>query len=146
MTLLAPGWLLLGALAALVLVLHMRRRRQVDVPSVMLWRKLGNATAPRRSLRWPTPNLLLFLQVLTVLLVAIAMAQPLFGASSTQQLHTVYLLDSSATMGATDQAPSRFGAATRWLNQRVEAASAQGGQRVSLISVDSEPKVRVARQ
>lgn len=146
MTLLAPGWLVLGALAALVLVLHMRRRRQLDVPSVMLWRRLGNAAAPRRSLRWPTPNLLLLLQILTVLLIALAMAQPLFGGGRQDQLHTVYLLDASATMGATDQSPSRFGAATRWLSQRVEAASAQGGQRVSLISVDAEPKVRVARQ
>ncbi len=146
MTFLAPAWLLLSGLAIAILVLHMRRRRQLDVPSVLLWRLIDNTGAPRRSLRWPPPSLLLFLQLLVVVLVALALAQPLFGANRGDAEHTIFVLDASASMRATDVSPSRFDKAIGALIENVNAIPEGSGNRISLVTVSARPRIEVARQ
>lgn len=146
MSLLTPVWLLLGALAAYVLFLHMRRRRQLDVPSVMIWRLMENTVAPHRSLRWPPPSVLLALQLIIIALVAFALAQPFFGASRGSDDHTIYVLDGSASMRATDEDPSRFDAAVAWLDNAVRSGGLAAGARVSVVSASANPQVVVARQ
>lgn len=147
MSLLAPGWLFLGALTVLVLALHMRRRRQIDVPSVMLWRLLENSAARNRSVRRPPSSLVLVLQLLVVALTALALAQPLFGADRAEARHTIYVLDASGSMRATDQLPSRFGAALSRLDAMIEAGTSDGiGNRVSVVTVGAQPRIQVARQ
>ncbi len=146
MSLLAPGWLFLAALAILVLVLHMRRRRQLDVPSVMLWRLVETAAAPHRSPRWPPPSVLLAIQLLIVFLVALALAQPLLGGNRADIDHTIYVLDASASMRATDAAPSRFDAALTWLTDRVGVGAFDAETRVSVLTVGPTPRIEVARQ
>ncbi len=146
MSLLAPGWLVLGALIGLVLVLHMRRRRQLDVPSTLLWRLLENTVAPRRALRRPQPSLLLFLQIAVVALVAIALAQPILSGGQSGAQHTIYVLDASASMRATDQAPSRFDAALARLAGLIESDTIGTGARVALITAGPEARLQVARQ
>lgn len=146
MTLLAPAWLLLGGLAVIIAVLHMRRRRQLDVPSVLLWRLLDDPGTQRRTLRWPPPSVLLFLQLLIVLLAAVALTQPLFGANRGDRDHTIFLVDASASMRATDESPSRFDAALDALASRLRGAEAGSGNRFSVITVSSNPRIQIARQ
>ncbi len=146
MTFLSPVWLILGGLAFAVLVLHMRRRRQLDIPSVLLWRLIDNTGSPRRSLRWPPPSVLLALQLLVVILVALALAQPMLGANRGSSEHTVYVLDSSASMRATDVSPSRFDEALSSLIQRIESADPDSGNRFSVVTVGPNPRIEVARQ
>ena len=140
----APGWLLLTGLTALVLVLHMRRRRELTVPSVILWRLLENTTAGRRSLRPPPPSLLLLLQLAIVAVTSIALAQPQFGGRA-EAGHTIYVLDGSGSMRATDLVPSRFEAARARLTEMI-VGLAEPGNRISVIDVDAQPRVSVARQ
>lgn len=147
MTLLAPVWLLFGALAvAGIVLLQMRRRRQVSVPSVLLWRVLDNLGSPRRAMKWPPPSLLLLLQLLVVALVALALTQPLFGADRGDLEHTVYVVDASASMRATDGDPTRFDSALGALRERIEALPEGGDGRASLILAGPRPSIEIARQ
>ncbi len=148
MTFLAPIWLAVGALAlAGILVLHMRQRRQFDFPSVLLWRLIEHAGSPRRALKRPPLSTLLVLQSLFAVLLALALAQPIFGAERGGVLgHTVYVLDASASMRATDTAPSRFEAALGGLRDRIESIPDEADARVSLIVAGPQPRIEIARQ
>ncbi len=145
MSLLAPVWLAVGALTVFVLILHMQRRRHLDVPSVMLWRLLENNVARRRSLRLPTPNVLMLLQIAAVILIAIALAQPLLGPSRGSE-HTIYVVDASASMRATDLKPSRFEDAVTRLTGMIEASAPVPGNRVSVVFAGATAQLVVARQ
>lgn len=146
MSFLTPVWLLLGALAAYIFILHMRRRRQLDVPSVMIWRLMENNLTPHRALRWPPPSVLLLLQLLILFLVALALAQPLIGTQRGEDDHTIFVLDASASMRATDEAPSRFDAAKAFLTRAVGAGTDESSGRMSVVTADAQPRVAIARQ
>ena len=145
MSFLAPGWLLLGGLTGLVLLLHMRNRRRREVPSVLIWRMLENTAVARRSFRAPPPSVLLTLQLLVVLLAALALAQPQLG-SRAEPGHTIYVLDASGSMRATDLSPNRFAAAHAHLLAAIAVDTADSRIRVSVVSVDAAPRIHVARQ
>ncbi len=146
MNLVSPAWLSVAALSVVVLLLHMRRRRQVEVPSLMLWRLLENSAASRRVLRRPPASLLLLLQLAFIALAAVALAQPQFGVAPAATEHIVYVLDASGSMRATDVVPTRFEAAQRRLAAMIAAATAHPGTRVSVVNVDAQPRIAVARQ
>src|SRR5579871_5436883 len=97
MSLIAPVWLSLAALGILVLLLHVRRRRTFEVPSIQLWRMIDGGAAPRRRMRLPSPSLLLALQLLIVALAALALARPIAG-SGPRFVHEIVVLDGSGSM------------------------------------------------
>lgn len=114
MNLLNP-WNLLWALPLLggIIALWMLRlkRQDVTVSSLYLWNTLlqeTQANAPFQKLR---RNLLLFLQLLLAFLLVFALARPfVYGEAMTG--HTVVIiLDTSASMNATDVRPTRLQAA-----------------------------------
>ncbi|MCW5715126.1 MAG: VWA domain-containing protein [Bauldia sp.] len=146
MNLLVPAWLAIAGLAIYVLVLHMRRRRTLDVPSVMLWRLMENTAAPSRTLRFPPPSLLLLLQILVVVLAALALAQPLLGSGRTDSSHTIYVIDTSASMRATDGSPTRFDEARAVLEAGIRSGGATVDHRFSVVTAGPAPRVLVARQ
>ncbi|MCW5715724.1 MAG: VWA domain-containing protein [Bauldia sp.] len=143
MTLLLPAWLAVAGLVFVVLALHVRKRNRIEVSSILLWQRLQVASAPQRTLKRPPITLLLILQLLIVLLAALALARPLLGAPATPH-HRVYLLDASASMQATDERPSRFGDAIAFI--RREAETLPDGNRMSVILIGSGPTIVVARQ
>ena len=51
MSLLTPAWLLLAAVGLVVLILHVRRRRTFEMPSIQLWRMLDGGSLTRQRLR-----------------------------------------------------------------------------------------------
>lgn len=113
MTLLAPLGLALGALAAPIAAMYFLkiRRHRVVVPSTLPWR------AFQRSERLSTPfqrfrnNLLLWLQLALLALLALALARPAFDADVAPGHAVVLVIDTSASMGARDGAPTRLDAA-----------------------------------
>lgn len=140
----APLWLLAGALAAIVLLLHALRHNRVEVPSLILWRRLATATRSRSTIRPPRWSLLLLLQLLAVLALALALAQPIIGPNAGRVLHDIYVLDASAGMRATDVAPSRFDAA---LTQLIAELPNRGdGSRISVAVGGGAPELLFARQ
>jgi Mg-chelatase subunit ChlD len=129
----------------LIVLLHLRRRtrRTQEVASLYLWRKIAHDLPPQTPKEPPPLNPLLFLQLLFVVLLALALAQPIFGALSIRGQHTVYLLDASQSMQAVDLRPSRFEAAKAQILREVQA---QRGNRVSVVVVSRVPYAAIARQ
>jgi Ca-activated chloride channel family protein len=113
MNFLAPNamWFLLALPAVVVFYLLKRKRVVKLISSTLLWQKFlaeNQANAPFQKLR---KNWLLLLQLLMLLLVIFALARPYFASEEKQSRLRVLILDSSASMQATDVAPSRFEAA-----------------------------------
>jgi hypothetical protein len=107
--------LALVGLAFLPLVLAMYllklRRNEARVPSTLLWARLVSdveANAPWQRLR---KSLLLLLQLLLVALFALLAARPFVERPAGLARDIVVVIDTSASMQATDVAPSRLEAA-----------------------------------
>lgn len=105
-----PAGLLLLALAIPVVLLHVLkpRRQPVEVSSTYLWRSVAqpvSAATPWQRLR---PSILLFLQLLAVLLLAVAVARPVRVTAAPLSEHTVFIIDASGSMAAKDGDPDRL--------------------------------------
>ncbi len=142
MTFVQPWWLwLLPVALPLILLLHARRRRDVVVPSLVVWRRVqadSAATPSRRSFPWRDP--LLWLQLLAAALLVTALARPVVGGGAAARW--VVLVDASLSMSATDVEPSRFDAALREVARRWGARASSG--RVSLVAVGPSARVVAA--
>ncbi|MFW6060717.1 MAG: vWA domain-containing protein, partial [Phycisphaeraceae bacterium] len=91
------------------------RRRQVEFPSTLLWKKAIHdlqVNAPFQRLR---RNLLLLLQLLILAALLIAMARPTMQTTADPGRRIAIVIDHSASMNSTDGAPTR-------LDQAKEAA------------------------
>ena len=143
MVFLAPGWLLLSLLALPILLLHARRQKVVTVGSLRLWKAVRPAASPRPHWRWPPPSLLLFLQIATVIALALALSQPRLAADDLPD-HTIFVIDSSATMRARDVAPDRLTAARALIEAELPAALSTG--LASIVAVSADPAILAARQ
>jgi Mg-chelatase subunit ChlD len=144
MSLVAPAWLLLCALGFVVLLLHVRRRRIFEIPSIQLWRALESGRASRSRVRLPPCSLLLLLQLLVVTLCALVLARPLIGAGP-KFAHEILVLDASGSMRSTDNAPSRFDAAIADLTKLVAGPIKETEARTSAILAGARPQFVAAR-
>jgi hypothetical protein len=109
-TLLAPLGLL-GLLAIVVLVLFYLLRvryRDHEIGSTYLWAQLTRDQAVHEPWQKPRVSPLLFIQALLLAGLALALARPAVVTGAAERVHAVVLLDGSASMSATDLAPSRF--------------------------------------
>lgn len=145
MTFALPAFLAAGLLCLVVLVLHTTQRRTLTVSSVQLWRQIQrHATQRRRVWRMPKLSVLLILQLLAVILAALALAQPLWGARAEPE-HWVFVLDGSASMQAADGETSRFEAARNALVARLDQADPHVVPHVSIILAATRPSLVAAR-
>ena len=144
MSFLTPLFLLLSLLAIPIIVMYMLRlrRREVLVSSTLLWQKLlrdREANAPWQRLR---RNLLLLLQLLILAALVLALARPFIPVPSIVSGSVVVLLDASASMQATDVAPSRFEAAKAEVHRFINDLG--GGDQMTIIKAGQTPSVLVA--
>ncbi len=138
-----PIALLLLALAIPIIILYMLRlrRREVVVSSRMLWTRIlqdKQANAPWQRLQ---RNLLLFLQLALLALLVFALARPFVDVATAARGNIIVLLDTSASMQATDVAPNRFAAAKQQVSDLIDSLGA--GDRLSLITVASVSHVLI---
>lgn len=102
------------AIPVVILFYLLKLKRKVRVvPSTVLWMKFiqdAKANAPFQKLR---KNLLLLLQLLALTLMIFALARPFFAAKAKPSKLQIVLIDTSASMQATDESPTRFDAAKR---------------------------------
>ena len=103
------GLLFVPAVVAMYL-LKLRREERV-VPSTLLWQRLVadvEANAPWQRLR---RSLLFLLQLLLVLILVLLAARPFIERPAGLARDIVLVVDTSASMGATDLSPNRLSAA-----------------------------------
>lgn len=105
---------LLGLLfvpAVVAMYLLKLRREQTIVPSTLLWQRLVadvEANAPWQRLR---RSLLFLLQLLLVIILVLLAARPFIERPAGLARDIVLVVDTSASMGATDLSPNRLAAA-----------------------------------
>src|SRR3954463_11408323 len=111
------AWVVLGGVPVGIIILYFLklRRRPVQVPSTLLWRRSLEDLHVNSLFQRLRRNLLLFLQLLAVFVAMLALTGPRIQGTSGQGQRFVLAIDNSASMSATDVAPSR-------LSQAKEAA------------------------
>jgi hypothetical protein len=106
-------WAVLAGIPVAIIALYFLklRRRPVQVPSTLLWRRSMEDLHVNSLFQRLRRNLLLFLQLLAVLLAMLALAGPRIQGTTGPGERFVLAIDNSASMSATDVAPSRLAAA-----------------------------------
>jgi len=132
-------WLL--PLAGIVIVLYLlkMRRRDVRVPATFLWPAKTEEVRANALFQRLRPSWLLFLQLLALTLAVVALARPQTRQQGLTGEVTVIVLDTSASMSATDVAPSRFAAARALAEEAIQ--SAKPTDRIALIEAGPTPRV-----
>jgi hypothetical protein len=120
-----PWWagiiLLLIPLLLVLLYFLKLKRRPMQVPSTFLWKKSIEDLHVNSLFQWLRENVLLLLQLLTLLgLIYAVMAFQLHGKGNEGE-HYILMLDNSASMAATDVALSRLLEAKRLALQEIGA-------------------------
>ena len=118
-------WALSGAVPPAIIALYFLklRRRSVRVPSTILWRRSLEDMHVNSLFQRLRRNLLLFLQLLAVALAMLALAGPHVKGTGGQGQRFVLMIDNSASMTATDVAPSRLDKAKEAAKKVVSSGS-----------------------
>jgi hypothetical protein len=128
------------SLLAIVVMYFLRARRPPrQVPSTLWWRPLTldrQAAAPWQRIR---PSWLLLLQLLAAALVVGALLQPAFASAQSLTGQTIVIIDTSATMQATDVRPSRFAAAVDDARSLVDRLGPRA--RMTIVAMGPQPSV-----
>jgi hypothetical protein len=104
------AWAVLAGIPVGIIALYFLklRRRPMQVPSTLLWRRSLEDLHVNSLFQRLRRNLLLFLQLLAVFLTMLALAGPRIKGTSRQGQRFVLAIDNSASMAATDINPSRL--------------------------------------
>ena len=135
---------LLGLLfvpAVIAMYLLKLRRDEAIVPSTLLWTRLVadvEANAPWQRLR---RSLLFFLQLLLVIALALLAARPFLERPAGLARDIVLVMDTSASMAATDVVPDRLTAAKQVAIDALKDLPTGG--KVSLIAADRTARIVV---
>ena len=123
-TLSAAQWAILAAVPLGIVLLYFLklRREPVEVPSTYLWSRTIEDLHVNSLLQRLRRSLLLLLQLLAIAAAAIALMRPGIRGETTGEGRYVFLLDTSASMQATDAGDnqSRFEKAKQLIGQRIE--------------------------
>lgn len=108
-------WGLLAAVPpAIVLLYFLKLKRQpIEVPSTYLWSRTIEDLHVNSIWQRLRQSLLLFLQLLLILLVILACFRPGWRGDDEIGERTIFLIDTSASMGAVDVEPTRLDEAKR---------------------------------
>ncbi len=141
MNFLAPGAFFLGLLLPVIVAFYLLKLKRVEheVPSTFLWRKMVRdveANAPWQRLR---PNLLMILQLLFLAALILALTRPFTWTEGPGGQAAIFILDTSASMSATDVAPSRIESAKQRAVQLVD--DLPDSARVTVIEAGREARV-----
>ena len=133
-------WLLSAIPAVLLFHFYRVQRRAVRVTTLRFWEPVArDQGATRAAWRRFKPNWLLLFQLLAVLALVLALARPTLTLDVVGWPRLVLIIDTSASMKATDVPGGRFTAARE--QAQAVLAALQPGQQVMLMS--SRPEVLV---
>ncbi|BCX04417.1 MAG: hypothetical protein KatS3mg053_2355 [Candidatus Roseilinea sp.] len=140
MDLLNPLAFLFALLAVPIILLYLLRlqRREQTVSSTLLWRQVTMEREANTLWQRLRRNLLLILQLVTLAFLIFALVRPYVNMPSAVSGRSIVLLDASASMQATDVAPSRFEAARARVRDAINSLGAN--DQMTLIVVDGAPR------
>lgn len=103
-------WLVMAAVPPLIIMLYFLklRRQPVQVPSTFLWKRAVEDLHVNSIWQRLRKNLLLLLQLIAVALLILACLRPGVSGTSTMGARSIFLIDNSASMQATDVEGSRM--------------------------------------
>ena len=118
-------WLILAAIPPAILSLYFLklRRRDVVVPSTLLWKRAIEDLHVNSIWQRLRNNLLLILQLLFMAFVILACLRPGWSGMNRIGERRIYIIDNSASMGATDSNPTRLEAAKAKVRELIEDTS-----------------------
>ena len=132
-------WLLTLSIPLILLYLLKRRRRELIVPSTLLWKQAledMRAETPFQKLR---SSLLLMLQLLILVLITSILSGPQLVSPASLSRRWILVMDCSASMKSTDVSPSRFEYAKDKLIQRLNEI--RGSDTVLVLAFSSETSI-----
>lgn len=141
MSILNPFAFYLLPLLGLILFFYLLKGRpkELNVSSILFWRKIPQ-TLTSQNFRWRIPpELLLFLQLTILSLLIIALAQIFFLLPGKRKEYVALVMDTTASMQATDVTPTRFNAAKREAREFVKDLSRE--EKVALIEAGSGSRI-----
>ena len=122
MSLAVPSALILAALALPIIVFYILkiRLRRIPVSTNLFWKQIYDEKPPRSIWQRFRHLLSLLAQLLLLALMVFALADPYFSWQALQARQIVAVIDTSASMQATDVSPSRFEASINSARNLVE--------------------------
>ncbi len=134
-------WAVLAAVPAAIVALYFLKlkRQPLEVPSTYLWTRSIEDLRVNSLWQRMRQSLLLFLQLLLIALVAIALLRPSWEGERLEKDRYIFLVDNSASMNATDVAPSRLAEAKRRVEQMLDEMDS--GSEVMIISFSDTAQV-----
>jgi hypothetical protein len=144
MNFLAPSAFFLAFLLPVIVIMYLLklRRQKQQVSSIFLWERLVRdieANAPWQRL---TRNLIMFLQLLFLLALIFALAEPSVFAAGTGSESLILIIDNSGSMAAKDTSPSRLEAAKS--QARTFIYEAAEGTRITVIEAGNQTEILVS--
>ena len=119
-------WLLLLVIPPAVLSLYFLKlkRRELAVPSTLLWRKTLEDVHVNSIWQRLRKNLLLYLQLLFLAILILACLRPGWSGQNRIGDRRIYVIDNSASMQATDVEPTRLDLAKKKVRELLSDTSA----------------------
>lgn len=119
-------WLFMLAIPPAVLSLYFLKlkRRELEVPSTLLWKKALEDVHVNSIWQRLRKNLLLYLQLLFLAMIILACLRPGWSGQSRVGERRIYIIDNSASMQATDVEPSRLDLAKKKVRELLSDTSA----------------------
>ena len=145
---LAPAFLLLSALAALLPFLHKSARiTKLRMASLVIWRRLQASAQQTRFLRKkPNFTLPMILQMACLILLGLALSRPILDSHPHQPRHIIYVLNASLDMQQKLDDESLFSRASAELKKQIDNHDDPDTPLISLIRAGAQPKMLFARQ
>src|SRR5207247_10819580 len=113
-------WFAIIPAGVLLLYFLKLKRQALQVPSTFLWRKSIEDLHVNSLFQWLRRNILLILQLLFLLGLGYALADPTYNREAKGR-NIILMLDNSASMAATDVQPTRLEAAKLEALHRIDA-------------------------
>ncbi|MDX1945408.1 MAG: BatA and WFA domain-containing protein [Pirellulaceae bacterium] len=134
-------WGLLALVPPAIIALYFLklRRQPLEVPSTYLWSKAIEDLHVNSLWQRLRQSLLLFLQLLLIALLIFTLLRPGWQGTKLEEKRYVFLIDTSASMGATDAQPTRLDQAKQEVIGLIEQL--KPGQAAMIISFSNVAKV-----
>ncbi|WP_409250762.1 vWA domain-containing protein [Bacillus sp. SCS-153A] len=131
---LTPAFLWLGGSLAVLILFYLFRKEfsEKEISSTLLWDRLIQEWKANRWWKKLQRHILLLLQILIVILLVLALAQPYFSGKGISGNHVVAVIDTSASMQASEGERTRFQLAKEEILKMIDSLGE--GQEMSVLT------------